>query len=122
MKRYNDNTTYRYIKFFKSYLNYCYVQGYLASDDFRNFTRESFKVKPSPKTPATINVEEFLKIWDLKVKPSLQISKDVLLFMSVTGLRISDVKQLRPQHIGRHFIKLETTKDKKSISIPLTDF
>jgi integrase len=122
MKRYNDNTTYRYIKFFKTYLNYCLTKGYLTNDDFRKFSRDSFKVKPSPKTPVTINVEEFLTLWDMEVKPSLQVSKDVFLFMCVTGLRISDINQLRPQHIDKNFIKLETTKDRDAVSIPLTEF
>lgn len=122
MERYNDNTTYRYIKFFKSYLQYCYIKGLLKNDDFKKFTRESYKVKPSPKTPVTLTVEEFLKVWDTPVNANIQISKDIFLLMCVTGLRISDIRQLKPQHIEKNFIKLETQKDKDAISIPLTEF
>lgn len=64
-----------------------------------------FKVKKEQGSIVNLDFEELERIEDLQYKdsPSLERYRKIFLFMCYTGLRISDMENLRPEHL--HFAK-----------------
>ncbi len=68
------------------------------------------KATDKVKKPRTISFKALSKV------------RDVFCFSCVTGLRYSDLAQLRKEHIRSGYIKLTVTKTKEPIEVPLTSY
>ncbi|MEH6304664.1 site-specific integrase [Olivibacter sp. CPCC 100613] len=119
----------------KTFISFARKFGYKINDTYHDFTvkRETLEV-------IALTEEEFMSLYNLNLsgegkvivadKPKLrEISfkalakvRDVFCFSCVTGLRYSDLAQLRREHIKNGYIQLTVTKTKEPIEIPLTAY
>lgn len=119
----------------KTFLSYARKYGYKINSTYQDFTirRETLEV-------IALTEDEFMTLYNLdlsgdesvtiqrepKVKTislkALEKVRDVFCFSCVTGLRYSDLSQLRKEHIRGGYIRLTVTKTKEPIEIPLTSY
>lgn len=119
----------------KTFLSFARKHGHTINQTYHDFTvkRETLEV-------IALTESEFLTLYNLDLSSdgkvliqsepkALYISlkalakvRDVFCFSCVTGLRYSDLAQLRREHIRDGYIKLTVTKTKEPIEIPLTTY
>lgn len=119
----------------KTFLSLAKRHGYLIDETYHDFTvrRESLEV-------IALTEEEFSVLYDLDLSGEGKVTiatepkiraisfrvmakvRDVFCFSCVTGLRYSDLSQLRKEHIKGDRIHLTVTKTKEPIDIPLNPY
>ncbi len=118
-KALSNSTAGKQLSTIKTFLNYAKKHGIEVSDKYREFTikRDSLEV-------IALTNREFESIYylDLFKNKKLCQVRDVFCLGCTTGLRYSDLAQLRREHIKEDEIKLTVTKTKQPLTIPLTPF
>ncbi|WP_099365161.1 site-specific integrase [Sphingobacterium sp. 1.A.4] len=119
----------------KTFLSFARKYGYKTNDTYHDYTikRETLEV-------IALTNDEFETLYHLDLsgddkvtietepKPrfisykALAKVRDVFCFSCVTGLRYSDLSQLRKEHIKKDAISLTVTKTKEPIEVPLTPY
>lgn len=91
-----NNTTvrskYNYMIWF---LSWCFRKGY-CGDDFRRFRFELKTANQRENAVVFLTMEEIDQFASVPLEGKMAISRDIFLFQCFTGLRISDVRKLRP--------------------------
>lgn len=104
----------------KTFLNYARMDKKLiVSDEYKQF-----KIKKENLEVIALTNEEFEAIYnmDLKGNKRLDQVRDIFCFSCATGLRYSDLDQLRREHIRPEEIRLTIKKTKDNIAIPLNPY
>lgn len=103
----------------KTFLNYARVRGVAVSDKFRDF-----KIKRESLEVIALTQAEFDRIFSLKLGKNRKLEqvRDVFCFSCVTGLRYSDLQQLKREHIKEDEISLTVRKTKEPLIIPLNAY
>jgi integrase len=110
------NTVGKYIKILKVFLNYAEEQELEVNPAFHKFkvlVEESeiiYLTQPELALLAELNLSEDQR---------LEHCRDVFVFACYTGLRFSDVSQLKAEHISAKGIQLQTKKTRDRLQIPL---
>jgi len=120
VKALNDITIAKQLSTLKTFLNYAREHHITVSDQY-----QSFKIKRDSELEViALTRDEFETIYnlDLSGKPALAQVRDVFCFSCATGLRYSDLKQLRREHIGVDFIDLTAVKTGHKTKIPINPF
>ena len=104
---------------FKTFLNYARKENIKVSDRYRDF-----KIKTETLEVIALTSEEFHSLleMDLSKDKKLNQVRDVFCFACATGLRYSDLAQLRQEHIYTDEIRLTVKKTKEPLTIPLNQF
>jgi site-specific recombinase XerD len=112
----NNTTVAKQLSTVKTFLNYAKVQGIEVSDRYKDF-----KIKKDSLEVIALTSEEFETLYqmDLSVNKRLDQVRDIFCFACATGLRYSDLDQLKREHIKGTEIKLTVKKTKDSLTIPL---
>jgi integrase len=114
----NNTTIAKALSTLKSFLGYARKYGIKVNDSYRDFTikREKLEV-------IALTQEEFDSLMnaDLSGNKRLEKTRDVFCFACATGLRYSDIAQLKREHIADNFIKLTIKKTKTELTIPLNN-
>ena len=120
-KEMQNNTISREIRFIKEVLQWGFRKGYYHNNAFKAF-------KPRLKIPNNIVIflsnEELQKLCSYEIpkdKQYLKRVRDVLLFCCFTGLRYSDVYNLKRSDIKSDHIEIITQKTTDSLIIELND-
>lgn len=115
----NNTTVAKQLSTIKTFLNYAKTQGITVTDKYRDF-----KIKKETLEVIALTNDEFETLYKMDLRDSKKLSqtRDVFCFACVTGLRYSDLHQLRREHIKRDEIKITVTKTKQPLTIPLTPF
>lgn len=116
-----DATISKQLTTLKAILSYAKDHGYPINDGYKRA-----KIKHPQKDVLALTNDEFEKLWswDFTSNPRLDKVRDVFCFACATGLRISDLKQLRWHHISleKGLIQLtDIVKTKESLIIPLNN-
>ena len=103
----------------KTFLNYAKMNGITISDQYKNF-----KIKKEETEVIALNNEEFESLFylDLSGNKKLCQVRDVFCIACSTGLRYSDTKQLKREHIDNDEIRLKVIKTGIDLTIPLTHY
>ncbi|MFC2124780.1 tyrosine-type recombinase/integrase [Bacteroidota bacterium] len=144
IRAYNPNLTFEDIDmtFYDGYLKYAHdgyglklstvgkhigtLKGFLQ-DTFDRKIHENliFRAK-SFRTPKTRNDNLYLTVEDLNEIKDLEITdakydrvRDIFLLTAYSGLRVSDIVELKPENIGRKVMNVATIKSRKVVSIPI---
>lgn len=116
-KKLNNTTVAKQISTIKTFLNYAKKNGVEVSDKYKDF-----KVKRESLEVIALTNQEFESLYycDLSNNKRLAQVRDVFCFSCLTGLRYSDLNQLKREHIKDDEIKLTVKKTKETLTIPLT--
>ncbi len=92
-----------------------------VNDDYKDF---KIRRKDSDFEVITLTQEEFLALFnmDLSDNKKLDAVRDVFCFSCATGLRYSDLKQLKREHIRGGAIKMTAAKTSQRLDIPLNPY
>ena len=115
----NNTTVAKQLSTVKTFLNYARVQGIQVSDRYKDF-----KIKKDTLEVIALTTEEFEKLFtmDLSENKRLDQVRDIFCFACATGLRYSDLDQLRREHIKGTEIKLTVKKTKEPLTVPLNSY
>lgn len=113
-----NNTVGNHIKTIKSFMNYATDKGINKNLDYKKF-----KVHSEEADLVYLTEEELLKIYSLELDSTTLVNvRDNFCFACFTGLRFSDLSQLKAENIKDGFIILKTEKTRDTLKIPLNDY
>ncbi len=119
----NNVTAAKQISTLKTLLNYARTLYKIkVNPDYRDF---KVSRKDSDFEVITLTQDEFLAIYnlDLSGNSRLDAVRDVFCFSCATGLRFSDLKQLKREHIRKdNTIRMTASKTSQKLVIPLNPF
>jgi len=103
----------------KTFIGYAKNQGVVVSEQYRNF-----KIKKETLEVISLTNDEFEKLFylDLSNKKKYDKVRDIFCLACTTGLRYSDLAQLKHEHIKDGQIVLTVTKTKERLVVPLTPY
>ena len=115
----NNTTIAKQLSTVKTFLNYAKKQGINVSDKYKDF-----KIKKDELEVIALTNEEFEKLFyfDLTNNKKLAQVRDIFCFACSTGLRYSDLDQLKRTHIKQDEIRLTVKKTKEKLTVPLTPY
>lgn len=107
------------ISILKTFMNWAYDRGYHENLDFKKF-----KTKQQEVEVIYLTMDELMALYNHEFKSEkLDHVRDTYCFGCFTGLRFSDIKQLRPSNIFEDHIKLNIQKTKTiDHVIPLNNY
>lgn len=113
-----NNTIGRYMKTIKSFMHFATERGYS-----NNYKFKSFKVIRQDADIIYLTENELLNIYNLKnLSKSLDMVRDAFCLGCFTGLRFSDLSELRLANVKNNFIELKSKKTRDFLRIPLNDY
>ncbi len=115
----NNTTVAKQLSTLKTFLGYAKKSGIVVNDGYRNFT-----IKKETLEVITLTNNEFLALYNYDLTQNNRLAKvrDIFCFACTTGLRYSDLKQLKKEHIKNDIIELVVKKTKHTLKIPLNKF
>jgi len=112
----NNTTIAKALSTLKTFLGYARKNGIKINDNYRGFTikREKLEV-------IALNETEFIALLDMDLSGNKRLAqvRDIFCFSCASGLRISDMQQLKREHIKGDEINLIVKKTKTELTIPL---
>jgi len=115
----NNTTIAKQLSTVKTFLNYAKKQGITITDKYKDFT-----IKKENLEVIALTNEEFETLFylDLTNNKKLAQVRDIFCFACSTGLRYSDLFQLKRENIKADEIRITVKKTKEPLSIPLTPY
>ena len=116
-----NSTIGKQLSFLKCFLRWSFKQGMHSNNAYDTFKP---KLKDTQKKIIFLTWEELNKLREFKIPPTkqaLERVRDVFLFQCFTGLRYSDVFNLRRSDIKGDHIEVTTVKTSDSLIIELND-
>jgi integrase len=111
-----NNTIAKALSTLKTLLAYAGKTGIKVNDNYKGFSikREKLEV-------IALNESEFTALlnMDLSQSKRLEQVRDVFCFSCASGLRISDMQQLKREHIKSDYMGITVKKTKTELTIPL---
>lgn len=112
----NNITIAKQISTLKTFLGYAIKNGISVNESFRSFSMKKDELEVIALTSREF--EGLLKL-DLSKRPKLEKVRDVFCFSCATGLRYSDLKQLRWDHIKGMELFFRVQKTNQLLTVPL---
>lgn len=119
--KFKNSTILKHFSFIKWFLKWSKNKGYNKNTDFESFKP---KLKTTQKKIIFLNQVELKKLKEYKIPKSknyLERVRDIFLFQCFTGLRYSDVENLKKSDVKEDFIEITTIKTTDSLIIELND-
>jgi len=119
--KFKNSTTLKNISFLKWFLRWATKRGHNTNRAFEIFRP---KLKRSQKKIIFLTPSEIKQLREYEIpleKKYLERVRDVFLFQCFTGLRYSDVENLRKSDIKNGFIEITTVKTSDSLIIELNE-
>lgn len=116
-----NSTIGKQLSFLKWFLRWSFKQGMHSNNAYDTFKP---KLKDTQKRIIFLTWEELNRLREFKIPPTkqaLERVRDVFLFQCFTGLRYSDVSNLRRSDIKGDHIEVTTVKTSDSLIIELND-
>lgn len=115
-----NNSIAKYFKIIKSFMNYASDKGLNTSQDYKKF-----KVRESEGDVIFLTWEELIKLKDHEFESKKhERVRDIFCFGCFTGLRFSDIQNLKPENVDKKFeyITIKTLKTRRDNKIPIIKF
>ncbi|MCR9062714.1 MAG: site-specific integrase [Cytophagales bacterium] len=115
-----NTTVNKRLKILKTFLKFCSKSGIYESANLANFTL----LKEHNPTKIALSEKELKLIWehDFSENPRLDKAKDLFIFGCATGLRESDIQNLKPSNFKDDFIYQNILKTSRQSGIPLNAY
>ncbi len=120
-KEHKNSTIIKEIAAFKWFLKWAKKKGYTNSNNFESFKP---KIKNVQKKIIFLNRTELKKLTEYKIpkdKIHLEKVRDIFLFQCYTGLRFSDVFNLKISDVKENHIEITTIKTSDNLIIELNE-
>jgi integrase len=120
--KFKNATVTKNISFVKWFLRWSCKKGYNTHTFFENFKP---KLKSTQKKIIFLTPTEFKQFREYQIpeqKKYLERVRDVFLFQCFTGLRYSDVENLKKSDVKDNFIEVTTMKTNDSLKIELNQY
>lgn len=116
-----NNTVGTNIARLKRFLEWASEMGYNKSMAFRE---KGFKVIEHEPEVIYLTEEELFRIFelDLSTSPRLNNVRDSFCFQCFTGLRFSDIEELKPEDVKGDELIITVHKTREQLSVPLNDY
>ena len=103
----------------KTFLNYARIHGIDVQNKYKDF-----KIKKENLEVIALTNSEFEALFNMDLSNNRKLSqvRDVFCFSCVTGLRYSDLAQLKRENIKKDDIKITIKKTKELLTIPLNQY
>ena len=118
---YNDlqfvnNTFGKYVSTLKTFLNWATDRGYNTKVDYRKF-----KVIKEDADIVVLTADELQQLYELDLSQNRRLEKirDTFCLGCYTGLRFSDLEQLRAENVRGSILLIKTYKTRDTIQVPL---
>jgi len=112
----NQNTIAKRLKVFKAVIRYAKKFGYEINNPF-----EDYKIEHGKSREVALNREEYERFYSAKLPSracnSMKLSKDIFIFSCETGLRYSDVIDLKWEHIDEKLFALKKIQIKTELPV-----
>lgn len=122
-KNYGTNTIGTLIKNLKVFMNEAVERGLTANLQFKN---RRFKTVEEPTENIYLTVDEIRKLFELDLSNNARLDKvwDIFVVGCYTGLRFSDLSQLKNENLvdGSSKIRIKTEKTGELVIIPLQTY
>ena len=119
---YNDAIK-KNLSYLKSFIKWAKSKHYAVNEEYETYNP---KLPTAQKQVRYLELDELEKIYNLNLEENeaLDCTRDFFLFQCYTGVRYSDLKQLKRSNIyrdrhGKYFIRLLTEKDNDVINFQL---
>ena len=113
-----DNYFAKIISNLKAFLSWCQKRGYVKDTTFKDF-----KAVEREKDVIYLTLEELMLLLNFEFEsPKRSRARDLFCFMCFTGMRVSDLKNLKKEHIKDGQIFKTIVKTHKTEVIPLNQF
>jgi integrase len=112
-----NNSTGLYIKTLKTFMNYSTKRGINDNLIFKEF--KVFKEDVENIYLTEEELEKLLKL-DLIDRPDLKTIRDQFLLQCYTGMRFSDLMNIKPENIKSDYILIKTLKTREEVKISIT--
>ena len=115
----SNTTVAKQLSTLKTFLGYAKLQGIKIADGFRDF-----KIKKETLEVIALTEDEFQTLYNFNLKGNRKLDqvRDVFCFACVTGLRYSDLAELKWENIKSDEINIVVKKTKQHLSIPINPF
>jgi integrase len=112
-----NSTVNKRIKLLKSFLRNCAKQGKYDIHKIADFTN----MREITATKIALSEDEMLTLWyyDFSNNTRLEKARDLFILACVTGLRESDIQNLKKENVSEEFISLNSIKTSGTLTIPL---
>lgn len=116
--RLNANSTGKYIKTLKTFLNWAVKRGYTDNLQYKD---SDFKVirRDANFEYLTPGELETIRTYDFSRTPYLDRCRDVFVFACLTGLRFSDLENLSRANVKENALEITVQKTKEVLTVPL---
>jgi integrase len=113
-----NNTISKYYRTFKVFMKWATEKGYNKNMDYQNF-----KAKQTEGEIYFLTWDELMTLYELEnINDKLKRVRDVFCFGCFTGLRFSDIANLKQENISNGFIEINTIKTSSKTRIPLNKY
>lgn len=115
----NNTTIAKQLSTVKTFLSYAKMRDIDISDSYKKF-----KIKKRELEVIALTSDEFETLYNYDLSNSKRLSqvRDLFCFACVTGLRYSDLAQLKREHIKNEVITLTSQKTRTINSLPLNKY
>jgi len=120
-----NTTIQKTMKILASFLNWATKEAYNKNDAYKTFDLELKGTSGKANKAIALSWDELMTIYHLNIsetKNYLKHVRDVFVFQCFTGLRYSDVFNLRRYNIKSDKIEIVTVKTDDRLTIPLNDY
>lgn len=119
VKKLSNTTVAKVLSTIKTFLNYARKHDIEVSDKYLDF-----RIKRETPDVIALTENEFKTLYNLNLSGNKRLAgvRDTFCFSCTTGLRYSDLAQLRPEHIRDSEVKITVKKTKQSLTIPLNNY
>jgi integrase len=113
-----NSTQGKYIKIIKTFLKWGIDRGYHKNGDYLKFSVKSYEADVVALTET-----ELMAIYkkDLST-PGLSQARDLFCFACFTGLRYSDIENLKKENVKDGHLMIKTVKTKQNLKVPLNKY
>jgi integrase len=110
------NTVDKQVKWIKALMTYATERDWNTNINYKKFKR-----KEEDTSAIALTEKEIEAIYELEVPIHLEAAKDEFVFSCYTGLRFSDLMNLKKENWKGDFISVKTIKTEDFLDIPLRD-
>ncbi|MBT3801437.1 MAG: tyrosine-type recombinase/integrase [Bacteroidetes bacterium] len=123
LKHKNSNIA-KYLSVYKGFLNWAFENGFNRFGEYKKFSVEAyFKGVLIPSDSIALSKKEVMILYNYDFKSTvMQQTRDIFCFGCFTGLRFSDLHELKKVNIKNEYIKLTTVKGNKEITVDLNKY